>query len=102
MPKAIPVAAIRARPRPCVIAIPNSSATPGPGEATATEGGGVSFAPLMTLPYKEARAALLQQFEQAYLPGALERADGNVSQAARDCGMDRSHLWDLLRRHGLR
>ncbi|MEZ4340262.1 MAG: sigma 54-dependent Fis family transcriptional regulator [Sandaracinaceae bacterium] len=66
------------------------------------EGGSRSFGPLLALPYKDARAALLQQFEAAYLPHVLERAEGNVSQAARDCGMDRSHLWDLLRRHGLR
>ncbi len=78
----------------------DSLVVPGGGEVA--DGSSTSFGPLLGLPYKEARAALLQQFEAAYLPHVLERAEGNVSQAARDCGMDRSHLWDLLRRHGLR
>ncbi len=80
----------------------DSLGPPGIAEPATTSGASVPLAPLLLLPYKDARAALLEQFEAAYLPEALERADGNVSQAARDCGMDRSHLWDLLRRHGLR
>jgi len=73
------------------------AAAPGAGA-----GPSIALAGLLGLPYKEARGAVLEQFESAYLPHALERAEGNVSQAARDCAMDRSHLWDLLRRHGLR
>ncbi len=65
-------------------------------------GPGIALSRLLALPYKEARAAVLHEFESHYLPMALERADGNVSKAARDNAMDRSHLMDLLRRHGLR
>jgi DNA-binding NtrC family response regulator len=54
------------------------------------------------LPYKEARAQVLHDFEERYLRALLERSRGNVSQAARDARMDRSHLIDLLTRHGLR
>jgi len=74
----------------------------GGGAAEVSDARGIAVSPLLGLPYKEARAAILASFEAAYLPHALERAEGNVSQAARDCAMDRSHLWDLLRRHGLR
>jgi len=52
--------------------------------------------------YKEARAALLHDFERRYLEHWLARAGGNVARAARMCKMDRSHLFQLLRRHGLR
>jgi DNA-binding NtrC family response regulator len=70
----------------------------------AEEAGGraIALEPLLTASYKEARATLLRQFESHYLPHILDRAGGNVSQAARDCRMDRSHLWELLRRHQLR
>ena len=62
----------------------------------------IALEPTLEQPYKEARLRVLNQFEAAYLPRLLERAGGNVSQAARDADMDRSHLWDMLRRHGLR
>jgi len=54
------------------------------------------------LPYKDARAAVLHDFERRYLTALLERSQGNVSLAAREARMDRSHLIDLLRRHQLR
>jgi len=54
------------------------------------------------LPYKEARAQVLQEFEASYLRALLERTQGNVSQAAREARMDRSHLIDLLQRHKLK
>ncbi|HEU0034908.1 MAG TPA: sigma 54-interacting transcriptional regulator [Kofleriaceae bacterium] len=53
-------------------------------------------------PYKSARASLLQQFEHDYLVRLMAEAKGNVSQAARSAKMDRSHLIDLLHRHGLK
>ncbi|MBN2362368.1 MAG: sigma 54-dependent Fis family transcriptional regulator [Deltaproteobacteria bacterium] len=51
--------------------------------------------------YREARGAVLNEFEQRYLTHLLERSGGNVRQAARVAGMDRSYLIDLLRRHEL-
>jgi DNA-binding NtrC family response regulator len=56
----------------------------------------------LDLPYKEARAQLLEAFEKKYLLRALERAGGNVSQAARAGRLTRSHLSELLRKHGIR
>jgi DNA-binding NtrC family response regulator len=58
--------------------------------------------PSLDAPYREARQALLDGFEPAYLERLMERSQGNVSAAARLAKMDRSHLLSLLRRHGLR
>jgi DNA-binding NtrC family response regulator len=44
----------------------------------------------------------VREFEFAYLSRLLAEANGNVSQAARVAKMDRSHLIDLLHRHGLK
>jgi DNA-binding NtrC family response regulator len=61
-----------------------------------------AIAPLLDLHYKDARGALLEQFEKRYLEHWLHKTEGNVSKAARDARIDRSHLNDLLRRHQLR
>jgi DNA-binding NtrC family response regulator len=68
----------------------------------AAEGGDDPFAQLVSLPYKEARASLLSDFEARYLRERLTLAEGNVARAARETGIDRSHLNTLLQRHGLR
>jgi DNA-binding NtrC family response regulator len=52
--------------------------------------------------YKDARAAHVREFELAYLTRLMADAEGNVSKAARLAKMDRSHLIDLLQRHGLK
>ena len=56
----------------------------------------------LLVPYKDARAVLLRDFEHGYLQRLMVDAGGNVSQAARLAKMDRSHLIDLLHRHGLK
>jgi transcriptional regulator with GAF, ATPase, and Fis domain len=53
------------------------------------------------LPYKEAKRLVLDAFERTYLVALLERCGHNVSQAARQAEMDRSHLAELIERHGL-
>ncbi len=57
---------------------------------------------LVDLPYKQARASVLRTFELGYLQRLLQKAEGNVSRAAREASIDRSYLIELLRRHGLR
>jgi DNA-binding NtrC family response regulator len=74
-------------------------ATPGaPAAGAATD----LIAPLLGQPYGTARGQLLHAFESRYLRDLIERSGGNVSKAARDAKMDRSHLIDLLRRHDIR
>jgi len=53
-------------------------------------------------PYKDARAQVVGEFERKYLTKLLAQTGGNVSQAARAARMDRSHLIDLIHRHGLK
>ena len=52
--------------------------------------------------YKDARAQVVGEFERGYLTRLMAEANGNVSLAARTARMDRSHLIDLLQRHGLK
>jgi DNA-binding NtrC family response regulator len=52
--------------------------------------------------YRDTRAKYDQEFERRYLKWLLGRHAGNVSAAAREAKMDRKHLHDLARKHGLR
>jgi DNA-binding NtrC family response regulator len=51
-------------------------------------------------PYREARTAVTEAFEARYLDALLARTAGNVSAAARHARMTRSHLIELLQKHG--
>jgi transcriptional regulator with GAF, ATPase, and Fis domain len=55
-----------------------------------------------TKSYRETRAVFEADFERRYVSWLLERHDGNISAAAREAKMDRKHLYDLARKHGLR
>jgi DNA-binding NtrC family response regulator len=57
---------------------------------------------LLGLPYRRARSALLDVFERRYVEQALDQSGGNVALAARKAGMNRTYLFDLIRRHDLR
>ncbi len=58
--------------------------------------------PRQVIPYREARAQALAQFEYDYLSNLIDQCQGNASEAARRANMDRPYLLTLLRRHGLR
>ena len=54
------------------------------------------------LSYGQTRSAFEAEFERRYVSWLLERHHGNISAAAREARMDRKHLHDLAKKHGLR
>jgi DNA-binding NtrC family response regulator len=54
-----------------------------------------------TLTYKEAKKRVLESFHREYLTRVLTRHDGNVTRAAKDCGLERQALQQVLRRYGI-
>jgi DNA-binding NtrC family response regulator len=57
---------------------------------------------LSAMTYGEARARVLDDFEARYLRALHTRTGGNVSLAAREARVDRSHLIKLLKKHGIK
>lgn len=52
--------------------------------------------------YHEARDRLIAEFEERYFAQIVEQAEGNMSEAARIAGVDRTTLYRLVgRRHRL-
>jgi DNA-binding NtrC family response regulator len=56
----------------------------------------------LDMPFKEAKARVVEEFERVYLRALLLRHEGNLSAASRSADLDRKHLRELLRKHGLR
>jgi len=54
------------------------------------------------IPYRDARAQAIHEFEGAYLKQLIEACNGNASEAARRACTDRPYLLGLLRKHNLR
>jgi DNA-binding NtrC family response regulator len=52
--------------------------------------------------YRETRAKYDAEFERRYVKWLLGRHGNNVSAAAREARMDRKHLHDMAKKHGLR
>jgi len=58
--------------------------------------------PSTDLPFKQAKAIVIDSFERQYISTLLKRHRGNLSAAARAAEVDRKHFRELLRKHGLR
>jgi DNA-binding NtrC family response regulator len=56
---------------------------------------------LSNLPYKKAKRMALMSFEKRYLVTLLQRTSGNISQASRAAGLDRSNFRRILKRYDL-
>jgi len=73
--------------------IPSSS-----GTLNCSAGSGVDYGKLLTMTHKDAKNKLLWDFEKVYLKHQLEKAEGNVSKAARMSGMHRKNFWEKLQK----
>jgi DNA-binding NtrC family response regulator len=54
------------------------------------------------LPYKEAKARVLERFHHEYLADLFMRYHNNVTQAAKACGLERQALQQVMRRYGIK
>jgi DNA-binding NtrC family response regulator len=56
----------------------------------------------LALPFRDAKARVVEEFERAYLSGVLALHAGKLTAAARHADMDHKNLWEKLVRYGLR
>ncbi|MDX2194305.1 MAG: sigma-54 dependent transcriptional regulator [Gemmatimonadales bacterium] len=73
---------------------------------TYEEGQGAPSAAAVAAPeldgtYHEGKERVVAQFEQAFLARLVERANSNMSRAARLAGVDRTTLYRLMDKHGI-
>jgi DNA-binding NtrC family response regulator len=52
--------------------------------------------------YRVAKEATLREFNHAYIGRLLKTTGGNVTQAARACGLERQALQQIMRRYGIK
>jgi DNA-binding NtrC family response regulator len=57
---------------------------------------------LPNLSYRQAKEEVLRSFHTTYIGKILAVTQGNVSQAARMCGLERQALQQIIRRYGIR
>jgi transcriptional regulator with GAF, ATPase, and Fis domain len=78
---------------------PRAPAPPAP-PAFAPDALNVAIDP--TVPFKQAKQALVEEFERRYVTALLERHGGNISAAAREAGIDRMSIHKMLHRLRIR
>ncbi|MDP9000409.1 MAG: sigma-54 dependent transcriptional regulator, partial [Myxococcota bacterium] len=68
-------------------------------DSDGADGAGSILADLAELPYAEAKRRIVARFDETYTSEILRRTAGNMSEAARRAGLDRSNFRRLLKRH---
>jgi DNA-binding NtrC family response regulator len=56
---------------------------------------------MLDMPFKEAKAQLVEAFERDYLTALLARHHGNISRAAAEAGIDRNYIHRLVKKYNL-
>jgi DNA-binding NtrC family response regulator len=64
-----------------------------PGDISRSDGGATAFG--------ESKRVAITAFERSYFTSLATRCKGNVSEMARQCGMERHHVRAYLRKYGL-
>ena len=75
--------------------LPDDIARDGTAEPAAEIGATMPM-PDASVPFKAAKATVVDAFERQYLQDLLSRHEHNISKAAREAGIDRRHLYRLL------
>jgi two-component system response regulator AtoC len=56
----------------------------------------------LSLPFRDAKARVVEDFERAYIEGLLKSHAGKLTAAAKHADMDPKDFSDTMQRHGLR
>jgi DNA-binding NtrC family response regulator len=76
-----------------------------PSSPAVDEAGGGGQRPsnpdVLELPFKDAKAQLVESFEREYLTALLARHHGNISRAAAEAGIDRNYIHRLVKKYNL-
>jgi transcriptional regulator with GAF, ATPase, and Fis domain len=81
-------------------AIALGGAAPSPRATTVADGGDRAID--LTVPFHDAREAMVEAFERAYLLHALRACDGNATKAAELAGVNRKLLQRAIKKYELR
>ena len=87
--------------RPATGSEPAEPAEPPVRRALSGSAPGIPVGDVLDLPFKEAKAALVESFERDYLTALLARHRGNISRAASEAGIDRNYIHRLVKKYGL-
>jgi DNA-binding NtrC family response regulator len=77
---------------------PGGGTSSSPVRSAGTPGRLILPAQLADLPFAEAKRAAMLQFEEAYVAEIMRRSGGNLSEAARQAGVDRSNFKRIVRK----
>jgi DNA-binding NtrC family response regulator len=79
----------------------NRPSSPAADDAGGGGGQRQSNPDVLELPFKDAKAQLVEAFEREYLTALLARHHGNISRAAAEAGIDRNYIHRLVKKYGL-
>ena len=67
-----------------------------------TQNSGFTGRTFQDVAYKDAKEQVLKQFNADFIGNLLRMNKGNVTQAARLCGLERQALQQIMRRYGMK
>jgi len=56
---------------------------------------------MFELPYREAKQRVMEKFNTKYISHVLQQNGGNVTRAARQCGLERQSLQQIIKKCGI-